>query len=64
MKVSLVDRIVDRVDSASLIEQFVVYCHVVIQEVELAISMLLHIHLRNPVVGQVQWNITTANKLC
>ena len=44
----------------SFIEQLVVDGHVVVKEVELSIPLLLHIHLRHPVVGEVIRDVTAA----
>ena len=59
MEVSLFYGIVDSVHTTSIIEELIVDRHVVIKEVELSISGLLHVHLGHPVVGQVQGNVTT-----
>ena len=62
MEVSLFYGIVDSVNTTPIIEQLVVDRHVVIKEVELSISGLLHVHLGHPVVGEVQGNVTTGGK--
>ena len=62
MEVSLFYGIVDSVNTTSIIEELVVDRHVVVKEVELSISGLLHVHLGHPVVGEVQGNVTTGGK--
>ena len=62
MEVSLFNGIVDSVNTTSIIEELVVDRHVVVKEVELSISGLLHVHLGHPVVGEVQGNVTTGGK--
>ena len=61
MEVSLFYGIVDSVNTTSLIEQLVVDSHVVIKEIELPVSGLLHVHLRHPVVGQIQRNVAATS---
>ena len=59
MKVSWFDGVVYCVNTSVVIKELVVDSHVVIKEVELSISGLLHVHLRHPVVGKIQGNVTT-----
>ena len=62
MEVSLFYGIVDSVNTTSIIEELVVDRHEVVEEVELSISGLLHVHLGHPVVGEVQGNVTTGGE--
>ena len=59
MEISRLDWIVLSVNPSAVIEQVVVDCHVVVKEVELAVTPLLHVHLGNPVVGEIEGNVTT-----
>ena len=59
MKVPRVDGIIRGMYSSTIIEKFVIDRHVVVKEVKLSISGLLHVHLRHPVVGKIQGNVTT-----
>ena len=59
MEVSLFYGIVDSMNTSVIVEQFVVDSHVVIKEIELSVSGLLHVHLGHPVVGEVQGNVAT-----
>ena len=60
MEVSLFYGVVDSVNTSAVIEELVVDSHVVIKEVELAVSGLLHVHLGHPVVGQIQGNVAAS----
>ena len=62
MEVSLFYGIVDSVNTSVIVEQFVVDSHVVIKEIELSVSGLLHVHLGHPVVGEVQGNVATRER--
>ena len=57
MEVSLFYGVVDSVNTSTIIEELVVDSHVVIKEIKLAVSGLLHVHLGHPVVGQIQGNV-------
>lgn len=61
MEVSLLYGVVDSVNTSAVIEQFVVDSHVVIKEIELSVRGLLHVHLRHPVVGQIQRNVAATS---
>ena len=58
MKVSEIYGIISGMYSSTVVDKFVIDCHVVVKEVELTVSLLLDIHLWHPVVGKVQRNVT------
>ena len=60
MEVSLFYGVVDSVNTSTVIEELVVDSHVVVKEIKLAVSGLLHVHLGHPVVGQIQWNVAAS----
>ena len=60
MEVSLSYGVVDSVNTSTVIEELVVDSHVVVKEIKLAVSGLLHVHLGHPVVGQIQWNVAAS----
>ena len=57
MEVSLFYGVVDSVNTSTIIEELVVDSHVVVKEIKLAVSGLLHVHLGHPVVGQIKGNV-------
>ena len=59
MEIAGFEGIVDRMDCTTIVDEFVVDSHVVVKEIELSITGLLHVHLRHPVVGKIQGNVTT-----
>ena len=61
MEVSLFYGVVDSVNTSTIIEELVVDSHVVIKEIELSVPGLLHVHLRHPVVGQIQRNVAATS---
>ena len=61
MKVSWIDGVVYCVNTSVVIEELVVDSHVVIKEVELSVNGLFHVHLRHPVVGQIQRNVAATS---
>ena len=59
-KVSRLERIVDEVSLASVIDELVVDGEAVVHVVILAVTLLVDVELRHPVVRLVRHDITTA----
>ena len=62
MEIAGLKGIVDGVNSSTIIEELVVNSHVVIEVVELAVTPLLHVHLGDPVVGEVERDVATEER--
>ena len=63
MEIARFKGIVDGVNSSTIIEELVVDSHVVVEVVELAVTPLLHVHLGDPVVGEVERDVATEERL-
>ena len=58
MKVSEIYGIISGMYSSTVVDKFVIDCHVVVKEVKLTVPLLLNIDPWHPVVGKVQRNVT------
>ena len=59
MEVSRLVVVVVEAGLAALVQQLVIDCEVILNVVELAVALLVNVHLRHPVVRLVSGQVTT-----